>query len=161
MSRGSWIRVLALGLLLALAGAAAEAEELLVSTPLVDGSLATVSNFQITGPGTVTVSLTDLAWPDKLASLTFAATTSSGVVASMSGPGQISFNVSSPGMYSAVVGAVAGAGFLDLGWYSMIVNFTPATSAVPLPGSVWLLVSGLVLGALLIRPRRRATPAYA
>jgi hypothetical protein len=145
-----------------LTGAAARADQLLVTTPLVVGSLSSVSNFQISGPGTVTVSLTDLGWTDRLASLTFAATNASGVVASMTGPGQISFNVSSPGMYSTVVGAVAStAGFLDLGWYSMTVNFAPA-AAVPLPASALLLLSCLLLLGVALRTRPRSQlPAHA
>ena len=165
MERGRSINTLALAGLLALAtllSSAARAEQLLVTTPLVDGSLASVTNFQISGPGTVTVSLTDLDWTDRLASLTFAATDASGVVATMSGPGQVSFKVSSPGMYSAVVGAVAsGSGFLDLGWYSMTVNFAPA-AAVPLPPSAWLLVSCLLLLGVALRTRPRSpSPARA
>src|SRR5215470_4587795 len=93
-------------------------EMLLQSTPLVVGSLASVTAFAVSGPGTVTVTLSDLGWPDKLASLTFAATTPTGVLTTLSGAGQTSFKVTSAGVYDAVVGAVAGPGFLDLGWYS-------------------------------------------
>lgn len=165
MERGRSKHTLALALVLTVASltsAVARADQLLVTTPLVVGSLSSVSNFQISGPGTVTVSLTDLGWTERLASLTFAATDAAGVVATMSGPGQISFNVSSPGMYSAVVGAVASSsGFLDLGWYSMTVNFAPA-AAVPLPASGWLLLSCvLLLGAALRAVPRSPSPAHA
>ncbi len=137
---------------------AAAEEVLLETTPLVQGSLATVTPFDVTSPGTVTVILADLAWPEKLASLTFAATTPNAVLATLGGPGEVSFKVSKPGIYDAVVGAIASPGFLDLGWYSMTVEFAPA--AVPLPAGAWLLLSGL--GALVCTLRRRgALPARA
>jgi hypothetical protein len=104
----------------------------------------------VPGAGAVTAILSDLDWPAKLASLTFAATTPTSVLASLNGPGEVSFNVSGPGVYSAVVGAVASpTSFLNLGWYSMTIEFAPA---VPLPASAWLLLSGLVsLGVTLLR----------
>jgi hypothetical protein len=124
---------------------------LLMATPLVQGSLASATAFSVPGAGTVTATLTDLAWPAKLASLTFAATTPTSVLASLPGSGQISFNTSAQGIYSAVVGAVASpSGFLDLGWYSLSIGFAPA---VPLPASGWLLLSGL--GAVAVTWRRR------
>jgi hypothetical protein len=128
------------------------AEQLLVSTPLVVGSLASDTAFSVSGAGTVTVILSDLGWPDKLANLTFAATTPSAVLANMTGTGEISFQVSGAGIYNAVVGAVASPGFLDLGWYSMTIDFAPA---VPLPASGLLL--GSALGALALAWRMQAT----
>ena len=136
----------------------ARADQLLLqATPLVQGSLASVTAFAVSGPGTVTVTLSDLGWPDKLASLTFAATTPTGVLATMTGAGRISFTVSTAGIYDAVVGAVASPGFLSLGWYSLGISFAPA--AVPLPGAGWLLLSALAAGALL--GRRRSHPLAA
>jgi hypothetical protein len=131
---------------------------LLVATPLVQGSLASATPFSVPGAGTVTATLTDLAWPAKLASLTFAATTPTSVLASLPGPGQVSFNTSAQGIYSAVVGAVASpSGFLDLGWYSLTIGFAPA---VPLPASAWLLLSGLAgLGVALLRRGTQASYA--
>jgi hypothetical protein len=129
---------------------------LLATTPLVQGSLASATPFSVPGAGTVTATLVDLGWPAKLASLTFAATTPTSVLATLPGPGQVSFNTSAPGVYSAVVGAVASpSGFLDLGWYSLTIGFAPS---VALPPSAWLLLSGL--GALALALRRRGTHAH-
>jgi len=126
------------------------AEVIYESSPVVDGRLVTSTTFSVPGAGTVTAVLSDMGWPEPLASLTFAATTPSTVLASMSGAGDISFKVGGPGIYSAVVGAVASPNsLLDLGWYSMTIAFTPA---VPLPGSAWLLLCGL--GALALTLRR-------
>ena len=120
---------------------AGHTEQILAVTPLVHGSLATVTPFSLPGAGTVTVVLADLDWPQKLASLTFAATTPTAVLANLSGPGTTSFKVGSSGTYDAVVDAVASPqSFLDLGWYSMTIDFTPA---VPLPSTALLTLSGL------------------
>lgn len=160
MSDGRGIRRTAVALLI-LAGLwsmTGHAEQiLLVATPLVQGSLASATPFTVPGAGTVTAILSDLDWPAKLASLTFAATTPTSVLASLNGPGQVSFKVSSPGVYSAVVGAVASpTSFLDLGWYSLTIDFAPA---VPLPASAWLLLSGLAsLGVTTLRRRTLLVP---
>jgi hypothetical protein len=133
---------------LGLGSAPSRADVLYAATPLVVGSLASVTDFTVSGPGTVTVTLTDLGFTERLASLTFAATTPTGVITSMSGPGQISFAVTTPGIYSAVIGALAqGAGPLALGWYSVTIGFAPA---VPLPGTLALLLSAL-LGIAALR----------
>jgi hypothetical protein len=126
-------------------------QTLLATSPVVQGSLASATPFSVPGAGTVTAILTDLDWPTKLASLTFAATTPTSVLASLPGAGQVSFTTSGAGVYSAVVGAVASpSGLLDLGWYSLTIGFAPA---VPLPASAWLLLSGL--GALAVTLHRR------
>lgn len=144
------------GALLTLAGAwsiAGHAEQLLAVSPLVHGSLATATPFTIPGAGTVTVKLTDLNWPTKLASLTFAATTPTAVVASLASAGQTSFQVGSSGVYDAVVDAVASPqSFLNLGWYSLTIDFT---AAVPLPPTALLMLSGLLCLALAALRRER------
>jgi len=128
---------------------AAHAEQILQETPLVQGALATATPFSVTGPGMVTVTLSDIVWPDRLASLTIAATTPNAVLASLSGPGTVSFKVTGAGVYDAVVGAVAGSSsFLNLGWYSLNIDFAPA---VPLPQSAWLLLSALAALWLAVR----------
>ena len=123
---------------------------LLETSPLVQGFLASATPFTVSAPGTVTVTLTDLDWTQKLASLTFAVTTPGSVLDSMSAAGQSSFTVSTAGVYSAVVGALAAPaspGSLAIGWYSLNISFAPA---VPLPASSWLLLSG-VIGLIALR----------
>ncbi len=138
---------------------AGHAETLLVSTPLVQGSLATATAFSVPGAGVVTITLADLDWPTKLASLSFAATTPTAVLASLAGPGQTSFTTSAAGIYSAVVDAVASpSGLLDLGWFSLTINYT---SSVPLPASVWLLLSSLGWLAAICRGKATALVIHA
>jgi len=141
---------------------AARAEAVLISdTSLVSGTQSSVFSFQTSGPGTVSVQLTNLGWPQALSSLSFVATTANRVLASwsdpssQSGPTSLTFQVSSPGSYFADVMATAG-GPLDLGLYSLLVKFCPVASPVPLPPSGWLLLLGLLL---LIRFFWRHRPA--
>jgi hypothetical protein len=162
MTDGAWVKTAAALALCLMSGFSigAHAEQLLVTTPLVEGSLASDTAFAVTGPGTVTVSLADLGWPNSLQSLTFAATTPTSVLATMSGVGQVSFKVTSAGVYDAIVGAVSNrAALLGLGWYSLRIDFTPA-APVPLPPDAWLLLSALVLLAAVLR-RSLARPAFA
>ena len=147
--------------LLALAGlssAASHAETLLVIPgQVVQGQLALAQPFTVPGAGTVSVTLTDLNWPAALASLTFAATTPTAVVASLSGAGQTSFTVGSTGLYDAVVDAVASPqALLNLGEFSLTVNFT---AAVPLPPTSLLMLSGFgCLALFLLGKSRGETP---
>jgi hypothetical protein len=125
------------------------AESVLLSdTTLVSGSQSTVFSFQAPGPGTLSVELTDIDWPQTLSSLSFMATSGSQVLASWSDPGSqsgasLSFQVTG-GRYFADVLATAG-GPLDLGLYSLAIQFKPAVSPVALPASGVLLLTGLVL----------------
>jgi hypothetical protein len=128
---------------------AGHAVQLLVDSPIVYGSLASAKPFSVPGAGTVTVTLSDLGFTAKLASLTFSATTSTAVVTSLPSAGQTSFTVGAAGLYAAVVDAVATpTGSLDLGQYSLVIGFT---AAVPLPPAALLMLSGLGCLALLTR----------
>jgi len=133
---------------------------LLATTNLVTGSTADTFSFEAPAPGTVTVQLSNLAWPVPLSALSFSATTATSVLDSWSAPGAAgsgdveSFQVGS-GTYFAHVMATAG-GSLDLGLYSLMLTFTP--SAVPLSASSWMLLTGLVVLFGLIRTLRIAGP---
>jgi hypothetical protein len=151
-------------LVLALRLPQAVASTVLVSdTSLVSGSESSVYSFVAPGPGTVTVELSNLAWPETLSSLTFTATTANRVLSSWQAPGaeMESFQVSG-GTYFAHVSATAG-GTLDLGLYSLYCVFTPASQPVPIPPGAGLLLSAL-LGLILWRrlaQRPTASPAFA
>lgn len=136
------VGLLAMGCLLP--AMSARAESLLVAqTTLISGTESTVDSFSVPSAGTVTVQLSDLPWPQALSSLSFMATSGNQVLSSWSTltSGVESFQVT-PGTYFAhVTGTAAGA--LDLGLYSMTLSFQPA-GTVPLPGSAWLLVIGLL-----------------
>lgn len=137
----------ALWLLLSLAAApVTHAESVLLNdTTLVSGSQSGVFSFQTPGPGTLSVKLTDIDWPQTLSSLSFMATSGNKVLASWSDTASqsamtLSFQVTG-GRYFADVLATAG-GPLDLGVYSLSIQFMP-TAPVPLPASGLLLLAGL------------------
>lgn len=123
----------------------AAADMLMVSdTSLVSGSQSSVYSISAPGPGTVTVELSNLAWPDPLSSLSFTATTATKVISQWSDPGVLSesFDVTG-GSYFAHISATA-QGPLDLGLYSLSLKFIPAGAPVPLPPAGWLLAAGIL-----------------
>jgi hypothetical protein len=143
-------------LLCTLSAAPARAETLLTDTTLVTGTQSSVFSFDAPGPGTITVELTSLNWPQPLSSLNFLATSGNNVLSAWSGSGSATrfFQIGSGGMFFADVTAIAG-GPLDVGVYSLSLIFTPATP-VPLPAAGGLLLGGCVaLLALGWRARRR------
>ena len=165
-----WIRAAALvGLLLGVAHASISSADsvLLSDSNLVSGSESSVFSFQAPGPGTVSVQITNVAWPQTLNSLSFMAATASQVLSSWSMSGAapttstsqtLYFQVAKGGSYFADVAATAG-GPLELGVYSLSLTFTPATSPVPLPGAAWLLIAGLatLLAVFHLTRQRPAT----
>lgn len=154
VARVRWALWLLLSLILA---PVVQADSVLLSdTTLVSGNQSDVFSFLASGPGILSVKLTDIDWPQTLSSLSFTASDGKQVLASWSDAGSqsgaaLSFNVTG-GNYFADVLASAG-GSLDLGAYSLSIQFTPAASPVPLPASGLLLVAGL---AVLLVVRRAA-----
>jgi len=136
----------------------ADSIELLAQTTLVNGTEATTDTFFAPTAGKVTVKLTDTGWSSPLTALSFTASSGNQVLSSFKAGGmdsvQYTFNVG-PGAYFANIMATAatGNGLLGLGLYSLNMSFTP--SAVPLPSTGWLLLTGLFA---LIGVARAARP---
>ncbi len=150
-----WIMACLLGWLAA--GTASASEVLYAGTGFLSGQQSFTDSFQMSGPGTLTVSLTNVAWPEQLASLNMVVGTTSGLLGPEMGAGTQTFDIKSAGMvYADWFGTAQGP--LDTGVYSMNIQFVPASSAVPLPYSIALLASGLVL---LLWQRRRSTAVNA
>lgn len=148
------VRQLALVGALAIAGLVAtpdaKAEMVLTeATTFITGTQSTVYTLFAPTQGKVTVSLADFAWPEKLASLSFALTTSTGVLAQLSGPGTLQFELSGPGTYFGILSGTA-KGSWDVGLYSLRVSLAPA---VPLPPALGLLLMGLASTFGLTRKR--------
>lgn len=169
LAQRPWLRVAALlGLLLGVSHATTSSADsvLLSDSNLVSGSESSVFSFQAPGPGTVSVQITNVAWPQTLNSLSFMAATASQVLSSWSMSGAppptstsqtLYFQVAQAGSYFADVAATAG-GPLELGVYSLSLTFTPATSPVPLPEAPWLLITGLLaLLAVFHLPQQRSS----
>jgi hypothetical protein len=129
---------------------------LLAQTTLVVGSESTVDSFVAPSAGKVSVTLSNISWPQQLSTLSFSATSADQVLASWNGmnatTGTASFDVSA-GTYFAHIMATAG-GALNLGLYSVLMTFAPSTSPVPLPASGWMLLTGLFVLVGLVRTTR-------
>jgi hypothetical protein len=122
----------------------------------MQGTQSFTDSFNLPSPGTLTVTLANVAWPEQLASLSFLLTTPSGAVGPEMGPGTSTFNVTAGNVSAQWFGTAQGA--LNTGVYSMEIQFQPTTggsgSPVPLPTSIALFLSGL---GLLIWQRRTRT----
>lgn len=142
---------------LALAGAAREARAdtiLLEQSGLISGHQSFVYSFATPGSGTLSVRLSNLDWPERLASLSFALTTATGVLHSVAEPGDFSFDIGTAGaLYAHVAGTAQGS--LDLGLFSLRISFQPAASPVPLPAGIWMLLAGIATTGGLMRRKAR------
>jgi hypothetical protein len=109
------------------------------SASVVEGQQGFVEPFEITTPGTLTITISNIPWLDVVTDLTSFLSTSSGVIGTT--------------MYSAGTESVS-VGPYNEGVVGIDIQFQPSFSTVPLPASLLLLLSGL--GFLVLwRPRRR------
>jgi len=156
-----------LGCVLAFAGIAAApfacADTMLVeASPYISGTQSTVYSLLAPGAGSLSVSLTDLGWPDRLSNLSFALTTSTDVLKTLDGGGDTTVDLSSAGTYYAIVSGTA-QGYWNLGMYSLRIGFSPlggTPAPVPLPGALLLLLSGIA-GVFGVKRNRAMVPALA
>jgi hypothetical protein len=125
-------------------------EVLYDSSGFVQGQQSFEESFAVTGPGTLTVTLSNINWPVSLANLNLLVSTSQGLLGPEMGAGTATFNMSHGGtIFTQWFGTAQGA--LDAGVYGIKVNWAP--TAVPLPASIALLVSGLILLGWMRRER--------
>jgi len=102
--------------------------------------------FNVSGPGELSVHLYDLNWPDSLKDLSCSILSPTNVLGYISTPGEFDVRVGQAGMFYAYVVGLAG-GALNVGMYSLHIDFTPNATPVPLPDAVRLLLVGLGLMA--------------
>jgi hypothetical protein len=103
--------------------------------------------------GTLSIKLMDLNFPEALNALSFAISTTEGVVERYTGAGDYTLDLASPGTYFAVISAT-GVGRFALGQASFTMTFAPLAAPVPLPAALLLLLSGG--GALGVFARKRS-----
>lgn len=116
-------------------------------TEMIKGTDGILLPFEVSGAGTVSVTLTDLGWPAQFSTLSFAALSSTTVLTQLSTPGSLTFELTGAGKYFAAVYGVADPAF-GVGIYSLNLSYAP----VPLPAAPLLLISGL---GLLTLARKR------
>jgi hypothetical protein len=128
------------------------------SAGFIQGSQSFVQSFDITTPGTLTISLANVPWLDTIADLNCFLTTASGALGGWQNNGNESMRVA-PGMiYAHWFGDANGR--YQVGAYTLKVMFQPGAAPVPLPSSLVLLLSVLGL-AVAWRWRRLAASAVA
>ena len=135
----------------------ARADQILTQeTVLFSGTDAQTVSLGDPGAGTITIVLTDLAWPTKLASLSFSLSSESTVLMPVTA-GSNTFSVTGAGALYAHISGVAESlgipGLPSFGLFSLQIDFSPPAPPVPLPESLWLLLSALggLLGIQVLR----------
>lgn len=123
------------------------------SSGFVQGSQSFVDSFTVTTPGTLTISLADVPWLDSLSGLNLFLTTASGPMGASMGAGTESMQIGPGTFYAHWFGDANGQ--YKLGVYSLEIMFHPEFSAVPVPASLILLLSGL--GLTFAWPRRMSS----
>jgi hypothetical protein len=127
------------------------------ASSFVEGQQSFTQSFNVSGPGTLTVNITDIAWLDIVSDLNCFLSTASGLIdPAANGGGSESFDVGSGPIYAHWFGSAQG--IYDLGVIGVKITFQPAGIPVPLPASLVLLVSGL---GVLFGWQRRAVPSAA
>ena len=154
-SKFLWALVLGLGIG-ALPMSRATADTVLYDgSGFLQGTESFAQTFNLTAPGTLTVTLSNVAWPQQLASLNFLLSSANGTMGPEMSAGTYSFAISSGGnVFAQWFGTAQGP--LNAGVYSLKIDFQPqGGTTVPLPTSLLLLLSGLAL--LLWRGRAKNT----
>ncbi len=125
---------------------------------LISGQQSFTESFNLTSSGTLTMSLTSFPWLDAVTPTGFLSTASGEIANSMlNGPGTTPGIDVGPGTYYAHWFGDA-AGYYHLGVVGMQIDFASNGTAVGLPTSLVLMLSGL---GLLFGWQRRRAPAAA
>jgi len=128
---------------LSFGGEARASEVLYDGSGFLQGNQGFTKSFDLSGPGVLTITLTNVDWPTKLAALDLLLSNSNGLLGTEMGEGMHQFDVDGGRIYANWFGQAQGP--LNLGVYGMKIEFQPNLQVVPLPTSVVLLLSGLLL----------------
>jgi hypothetical protein len=131
------------------------AVDLMNSVGFISGKQIFSESFDVTIPGTLKVTLTEVPWLDVVQGLNCFLTAPGGGIVGQAQNGGVEAVQVLPGIiYVNWFGEANGP--LSLGAYGITVEFQPAGLPVPLPPAAILMVSGLAgLWALRRRPRIR------
>ena len=148
----------ALGLWAASAADAKASEVLYDVIGFFSGQQSFENSFTLSGPGTLTVTVTDFAWPTPLSQLDFVVSNTQSLLGPEMGAGTASYKITgAQNVFVQMFGTAQGP--LDTGVYGLDIQWTPAVTAVPLPASVALLLSGLAVLGWQRRQRSGLPPA--
>jgi hypothetical protein len=127
-----------------LASQARAGEVLYDASGFLQGTESFVESFNLPSAGTLTVTLSNVDWLAPLASLNLLVSSPNGKLGPEMGAGTSTFAVQSGEVSAQWFGTAQGP--LNTGVYAVRIEFQPAAGIpVPLPTSLVLLLSGLVL----------------
>jgi hypothetical protein len=127
---------------------------LLSNTTMVTGTQTAVLSFTAPSDGYVTATLKNLDWQQKLSSLGFQATSGLNVLESWTSSADSkteTFKVTAGNYFAHILATTPDK--MEVGLYSLNLSFSP--SAVPLPASSVLLLTG-IFGLFLVSRHRRS-----
>jgi hypothetical protein len=126
----------------ALPAGAARADTLLYDgLSVISGSQSAVQSFNVTTPGILTMTLSNIPWLDVVSNLSGFLSTASGEIGTTIGAGTESVSVGAGTYYAHWFGDAQGA--YNLGVVGLKITFQPGAVPVPLPTSFLLMLSGL------------------
>jgi hypothetical protein len=147
------IGALALAICGSMASRAGASEILYDGVGFLQGTQSFTDSFSLSSPGTLTVTLANVAWPTQLASLDLLVSSPSGAL----GPELDATNSTATATYNVTSGNVVAQWFgtaqgsFNAGVYALEIQFQPSGNPVPLPTSIALFLSGI---GLLVWQRR-------
>jgi hypothetical protein len=128
---------------LAAVGSAGASEVIYDGAGFIRGQQSGMESFNVSGPGTLTVQLSNVPWPVPLGSLNAVISSPTGLLGPEMGTGTQTFQLTGGEIFAQWFGSAQGP--LNVGVYALKIEFQPNALPVPLPTSIALLVSGLAL----------------
>jgi hypothetical protein len=137
---------------------AARADTLLYDgLSVISGSQSSVQSFNVTAPGTLTMTLSNIPWLDVVSNLSgFLSTATAQIGNTITGAGTESFDLGAGTYYAHWFGDAQGT--YNLGVVGLKITFQPGAVPVSIPTSFLLMLSGL---GILFGWQSRRAPASA